>query len=331
MYLTNFHFYPNKNYLYSKPVKGLQGYGFGYHFSFNGQERDNETYGEGNAFDFGARIYDPRLGRWMSVDPMQEKYVSYSPYNYSINSPIMLGDPDGNWVEVKTTKYKMVNGEKVKISFLKSIFVKADIIERQIIIHRAKFIDLTGEMTESDKAEMASKIQSDITNRWSTCNSKYADNDGYVTNSKGQKIKVITSFSEPIKIENDYKRLKTADQVFTMVHDDDKRLEYEKRGSYGTAKLNGGIMYLNLEKWKGKEINLIVHEAGHWGGLNDIKEITKPINEMGKIDEVMSWYSPINRTVGPTPDEFTNFYKRGTTYGFQKDGDNVRPSKKDKK
>ncbi len=66
-----------------------------YRFAFNGKEQDNETYGEGNAFDFGARIYDSRLGRWMSLDPLQANYPGFSPYNFASNSPITIVDFDG--------------------------------------------------------------------------------------------------------------------------------------------------------------------------------------------------------------------------------------------
>jgi hypothetical protein len=52
MHLTNFHFYNNKNNLYSKPVKGLQGCEVGYCFSFNGKELDIERMGG------GASTYD---------------------------------------------------------------------------------------------------------------------------------------------------------------------------------------------------------------------------------------------------------------------------------
>jgi len=95
MHLTNFHFYLYKNYHYSKPVKGLRGCGVGYGFSFNGMERDNETYGEGNEYDFGARIYTVRLGRWLSLDPLEKKYPYLSPYNFCNNSPIIYMDFDG--------------------------------------------------------------------------------------------------------------------------------------------------------------------------------------------------------------------------------------------
>jgi RHS repeat-associated protein len=74
-----------------KFVKGSSKYRFG----FGSKEKDNEMYGEGNAYDYGARIYDPRLGKWLSTDPLQQKYADLSPYNYCANSPISAKDPDG--------------------------------------------------------------------------------------------------------------------------------------------------------------------------------------------------------------------------------------------
>lgn len=116
MHLTNFHFYNQKNYLYSKLVKGLQSCGVAYGFGFNGKELDNETYGEGNAYDFGARIYDPRLGRWLSVDPLFKDYTDLSPYCSMGNNPIVLVDKDGRKIVVYSTKdqqviLKMINSK----------------------------------------------------------------------------------------------------------------------------------------------------------------------------------------------------------------------------
>ncbi len=71
----------------------------GYRFSYNGKEVDNEVSGSGNSYDYGARIYNPRLGRWLSVDPLQQKYPSFTPYNYVANSPIMFVDPDGKRIK----------------------------------------------------------------------------------------------------------------------------------------------------------------------------------------------------------------------------------------
>ncbi|MBK6836018.1 MAG: hypothetical protein IPG89_17825 [Bacteroidetes bacterium] len=51
-------------------------------YSFNNQEHDDEMYGDGNAISFDARVLDPRLGRWLSVDPKVGKYPQWSPYQF---------------------------------------------------------------------------------------------------------------------------------------------------------------------------------------------------------------------------------------------------------
>ncbi|MBS1624348.1 MAG: hypothetical protein JST83_10035 [Bacteroidetes bacterium] len=70
-------------------------FGSGYRFGFNGKENDNDFKGEGNSLDFGARIYDPRIGKFFSLDPESKKYMFLSPYNFAANSPIWLIDYQG--------------------------------------------------------------------------------------------------------------------------------------------------------------------------------------------------------------------------------------------
>ncbi|MEA3496493.1 MAG: RHS repeat-associated core domain-containing protein, partial [Bacteroidota bacterium] len=66
-----------------------------YRFGFNGMESDNEIKGNGNSLDFGARIYDARLGKWLAVDPYNGKYPDLSPYHFGYNNPIITIDPNG--------------------------------------------------------------------------------------------------------------------------------------------------------------------------------------------------------------------------------------------
>jgi RHS repeat-associated protein len=69
--------------------------GSGYRYGFNGKENDNEVKGEGNQQDYGMRIYDLRLGRFLTVDPLIRKYPELTPYQFASNSPVSGIDIDG--------------------------------------------------------------------------------------------------------------------------------------------------------------------------------------------------------------------------------------------
>jgi RHS repeat-associated protein len=66
-----------------------------YRYGFNGKENDSEVKGEGNQVAFEARIYDPRLGRFLSTDPLEEAYVFQSTYVFAANNPVTLIDVFG--------------------------------------------------------------------------------------------------------------------------------------------------------------------------------------------------------------------------------------------
>ena len=51
--------------------------------------------GEGNQQDYGMRVYDPRLGKFLSVDPLAKQYPWYTPYQFAGNKPIWAIDLDG--------------------------------------------------------------------------------------------------------------------------------------------------------------------------------------------------------------------------------------------
>ncbi len=99
-------------------------------YDFTGQERDWET----GLMYFGARYYDPGIGRWLSVDPEVDRYTSFSPYHYCYNNPIVTVDPTGKdgikisagvigtagWFNLKlnlSLAYDFRTGFKVKGSF----------------------------------------------------------------------------------------------------------------------------------------------------------------------------------------------------------------------
>ncbi len=67
-----------------------------YRFGFNGKEKDeNGEWGSMTNYDYGFRIYNPGIARFLSVDPLTKSYPELTPYQFASNSPIMAIDQDG--------------------------------------------------------------------------------------------------------------------------------------------------------------------------------------------------------------------------------------------
>lgn len=97
----------------------------GYRYGFNGKEIDNIPYGQGNAYDYGMRIYNPRVGRFLSVDPLIGRYPYFSAYQYAGGNPIAATDVDGKEPDWLTWKLVLwFTGVKLKGSDAGNNFVK---------------------------------------------------------------------------------------------------------------------------------------------------------------------------------------------------------------
>ena len=60
-------------------------------YLYNGKELQDGL----QLYDYGARLYDPVIGRWNAIDPLADEFDNVSPYNYGMNNPMLYMDPLG--------------------------------------------------------------------------------------------------------------------------------------------------------------------------------------------------------------------------------------------
>jgi RHS repeat-associated protein len=115
----------------------------GYRYGFNGKELDkNNEFGTANVYDYGFRIYNPSIGRFLSVDPLTRSYPELTPYQFASNTPIKAIDLDG--LEAWTVVYNHIPNQTKPV--LKWYYnAKKANIEQVYVVH--KYWDGNGNLT----------------------------------------------------------------------------------------------------------------------------------------------------------------------------------------
>lgn len=134
---------------------------------FNGAEMDDEVKEQkGTSYDFGARLYDPRVGRWLSIDPLARKFTDLSPYNFVNNMPIIAIDIDGRDIGIVVTSIAKKPGGSGYMGHM-AIIVGNDVdgwwifsvendknlktyVERDEIIYEAGIVEFQAKITKNE-------------------------------------------------------------------------------------------------------------------------------------------------------------------------------------
>lgn len=90
---NNYYPFGLKQKWYNAGVNIGSGSAAGQKYKYNGKELQDEL--GLNMYDYGARNYDSARAGWTTLDPLAEKYYSWSPTNYALNNPVLFVDPDG--------------------------------------------------------------------------------------------------------------------------------------------------------------------------------------------------------------------------------------------
>ncbi|WP_264559126.1 RHS repeat-associated core domain-containing protein [Flavobacterium sp. N2270] len=165
-----------------------------YRYGFNGMEKDDELKGIGNSYDFGARMYDSRIGRWFAPDKKEAKYSNISTYVPFSDNPIFYIDSDGNeFINAYKDRY---NKSKIDIETA-----------------RNKYLEIVNEITDRKLLKAAEKELKKMEKDFSNLESKYLkverllytlktinpDEYNYfetLTDSEGENVKINIDFDK---------------------------------------------------------------------------------------------------------------------------------------
>ena len=185
-----------------------------YRYGFNGKENDPETYGKGNIYDYGFRIFSPRLGKFLSVDPLFEGYPYYSPYQFAGNMPIVAIDLDG-LEQYVVIYYKDQSNQTTKIK-IRAIVNNDGSVQNQ---HLHKYKDVTKKDVANGNV-LVFEIKKDINNKEiMNIVDKRNTADGKLTKQE------LSIFTKNKKLENE------TDKTEALVYpsEDEDNLQYESR------------------------------------------------------------------------------------------------------
>ncbi len=204
-------------------------------YKYNSKELQDEL--GLNWYDYGARNYDASLGRWMNLDPLADSYRSFTPYNYVVNNPILLIDPDGRDISFSFEYEKDKKGNEIvdKNGNRNLIGVTMTVT--------GKVINVSGKKVDVQNAisEISGTIKSSFNGK----------------SSGGVKFNTVVNLTEAKSMDD----IKESDHVFALANiDRDNETRIWGKDEYGNNKVKtaagvnqsgGKVAFINVEYFRG--------------------------------------------------------------------------------
>jgi RHS repeat-associated protein len=187
-----------------------------YRYGFQGQEMDDEVKGEGNSINYKYRMHDPRLGRFLSIDPLAPDYPWNSPYAFSENRLIDGVELEGlEFVpstegDVITVKIAVVNVSDIQLDMnemLKSLTSRADDFYSNPLVEY-KFI--ITEITSEEAMEFTKQDEGLLM----LLRNKQAKNGEVVGGSAALGATIKTMFNLTVSVDGEKMNLDIVDNAF---------------------------------------------------------------------------------------------------------------------
>ncbi|KWW28223.1 MAG: cell well associated RhsD protein, partial [bacterium P201] len=247
---------------------------------YGGKELQDETLA-GNTldwYDFEARMYDPLIGRFLTTDPLAEKYYGITPYGYCGNNPMKYIDPSGKDLEISIDK------------------------ENKTILVRANFYYNSSQLEQGYDFNTIKMGFQNAMNTWSENIKTAFDNmqfEGFSVNVQFEWKEVDIKDATGVEAINIIKAAAEADPIGnSIVHVEETNPRSEVKGSKH-LKANmwqaAADSYLYFET----DGNTAMHELGHFFGLRDRYDPTNPEHASYIEGDLMTKNPPRENAVKP--------------------------------